>query len=335
MDMDGRIIRIGTAVIVVAALLRLVGSTGLGTRLRSVSRTDAAAAIAFLYTGKTVGEEPQQADARKQRQLLGDTRGQAHRKNQTVTYTAEDADRIQVNNYTGYSPDLQTLLLQPLQWDLSQSEGPAVLILHSHGTESYVRTEEYVETSSFRTLDDGHNVVSVGDRLAELLEAGGIRVLHDRTLYDYPSYNDAYSNARQALQKYLQDYPSIRLVLDIHRDAMEDSGGNQVGYTTQTPKGESAKLMMVVGSDAGGMYHPHWQQNMALAVKLYVQLEELQQGICRPVSLRTSRFNQDLMDQILLVEVGAAGNTRQEALVAAEYLAQGILDLTWGSQPEE
>lgn len=329
MDMDGRIIRIGAVVIAVAALLRLVSDAALGARLRAVDQTDMLSAIVFMHTGK---QADRHCEEKKQIQQLDARRVRQRRTEQTVTFWPEDAQGIQINNYTGYTPDLEALLLQPLQWDLYNSEGPTVLILHSHGTESYVRTEEYVETSSFRTLDAGHNVVSVGEQLAQLLEDAGIRVLHDTTLYDYPSYNDAYPNARQAVQKYLEEYPGIQLVLDIHRDAMEDAGGNQVGYTTQTATGEAAKLMLVVGSDAGGLQFPDWQQNLSLAVKLYLQLEDLQPEICRPVSLRTARFNQDLMGKMLLVEVGAAGNTRQEALVAARYLAQGILSLAQGSQ---
>ena len=333
MDMEGRILRVGAAVIAVAALLRLGSGARLGARLQTVDRTDVASAIVFLCTGKAV-RQSEQTQARKLRQTAYAAQGQQRKLEQAVQFSSEDAQMIQINNYTGYEPDLEALLLQPLQWNLAGSQEPTVLIIHSHGTESYLRTEEYVETSSFRTLDEGHNVVSVGDRLAQLLEEGGIRVLHDRTAYDYPSYNDAYPNARQAVQTYLEDYPSIQLVLDIHRDAMEDGGGNQVGYTTQTAKGEAAKLMVVVGSDAGGLHYPDWQQNLALGLKLFTLLEGQQPGICRPVSLRTARFNQDLMPGMILVEVGAAGNTRQEALVAAEYLAQGILDLTWGSQPE-
>ena len=89
--------------------------------------------------------------------------------------------------------------------------------------------------------------------------------------------------------------------------------------------------MLVVGSDAGGLSHPHWQENMALAVKLHAQLEKNCPGICRPISFRSQCFNQDLSPGALLVEVGAAGNTRAEALLATEQLAQGILALAHGT----
>jgi len=170
-------------------------------------------------------------------------------------------------------------------------------------------------------------VISVGDRLTELLEAAGIRVLHDRQLHDYPSYNGSYGNARETVSEYMQEYPSLCLVLDLHRDAAVDSSGNQVRYVVETGTEEVAKMMLVVGTN-----HVAWQENMALAVKLQAQLEKLCPGICRPTSLRTARFNQDLSGGMVLVEMGAAGNTRQEALLAAEYLADAVISLAHGTQ---
>ena len=191
--------------------------------------------------------------------------------------------------------------------------------------ESYEKTENYTESSAYRTLDENYNVISVGDHLAEILSRQGIAVLQDKTLHDYPSYNGSYSNSRKTLATYLQEYPSIQLVLDIHRDAMADSAGNQIGYTISTEKGTAAKVMLVVGCN-----NPGWQENAALAVKLQAQLEKLCPGICRPMSLRKSRFNQDLSPGAILIEMGAAGNTRQEALLAAEYVAEAILALAGG-----
>ena len=94
---------------------------------------------------------------------------------------------------------------------------------------------------------------------------------------------------------------------------------------------ESARLMMVVGTNAGGMNHPNWEENLALALKLHVVLEKRYPGLCRAISFRKQRFNQDLSPGAMLIELGAAGNTHAEALVAAEALAQGILELARGS----
>ena len=233
---------------------------------------------------------------------------------------------VEVNDYAGKDPDIETLLLAPLDWDLTGDE-PTVLIFHTHASESYTKTEQYTESSQYRTLNEEYNVISVGEQVAQLLEQQGICVLHDKSLHDYPSYNGSYSNSRASVEKYLQDYPSIRLVLDVHRDAMVDSMGKQIGYTVDTEKGKAAKVMLVVGGN-----NTAWKENMSLAVKLQARLETLCPGICRPISLRKSKFNQQLSPGAILIEMGAAGNTRQEALVAAEYVAEAVLSLSQGAR---
>ena len=93
----------------------------------------------------------------------------------------------------------------------------------------------------------------------------------------------------------------------------------------------SAQIMFVVGTNGTGLKHPNWKENLALALKLQVQMERIASGICRNINLRGQRFNQDKSPGALLVEVGAAGNTREEALRAVEVLAQAILDLSHGT----
>ena len=93
----------------------------------------------------------------------------------------------------------------------------------------------------------------------------------------------------------------------------------------------SAQLMLVIGTGESGLKHEHWQDNLALGLKLHAQLESIAPGITRPLMLRTQRFNQDLSPGALLIEVGAAGNTHPEALAAAEVLAAAIADLALGA----
>lgn len=248
-----------------------------------------------------------------------------------LTFDAEDAQLVQVSNFSSYALHVPQLLTQELQWDLTGT-APTVLIVHSHATESYTRTTQsyYVPSSAYRTLDTQYNMVRVGAALKEALEAKGISVIHDTTLHDHPSYNDSYIHSRDAVQAWLKEYPEICLVIDLHRDAADTSPGEQLS-TLATVAGEnSAQLMLVVGSNAGGRYHPNWEQNMALAAKLHAQLEKRFPGICRPISFRTERFNQDLSAGSLLIEVGAAGDTLEEALIAVTALAEGIADLSKG-----
>lgn len=241
-------------------------------------------------------------------------------------FALTDAELVEINSYCGYEPDVPAWLASPLNWDLQQT-APTVLILHSHGTEGYADKKE----DNYRSLVPEENVVSIGDALAARLEAAGIGVIHDRTMHDNPSYSDSYENSRASAREYLARYPSIRLVLDLHRDSVEDSNGDQVRYVLETPSGTAAKLMLVVGTDAGGLTHSKWPENMSLAVKLHALLEKQNPGICRPISFRTQRFNQDLSTGALLLEMGSAGNTRQEVLLATEYLAQAIIDLAKGT----
>lgn len=238
-------------------------------------------------------------------------------------FTQADLEFASVQYFCGYRPDLAALMERPLDWELC-SDQPTVLIVHAHATESYAGTPGY------RSLDEAENMLSIGDEVARVLEAGGIHVLHDRTLHDYPDYNAAYSGARDTIRKYLAEYPSIRMVLDIHRDASDGTGGQLV--TSATVGGQrSAQIMMVVGTDGSGSYHPGWQENLALALKLTARLEQYDPGISRPVSLRSQRFNMDLTAGSLLVEIGAAGNTQGEAVIAANALARAILALAHGT----
>lgn len=315
---DKKILRLGTLVICGAILLRL--TTGMWAPVvQAAQQLQLGQVFLFLQTGRIVRYAP----------ITEQTTQQAVPAPQAEDYPVfSEADEafVQLRSDSGQSADLPAALLQPLQWDLS-SEEPSVLIIHSHGSESYTQTETYTESSLYRTLDTGYNMVSVGDLLTAELEKAGIRVIHDRNMYDVPSYNNAYVQARSAIEAHLKDHPSIQLVLDLHRDAAIDSAGNQIRYTVATPEGEAAKLMLVLGTN-----HEGWNNNLALATKLQVQLERLCPGISRPTNLRAQRFNQDLCPNTLLVEVGATGNTRQEALTAAKYLAQAVICLASGTR---
>ena len=311
--MEQKAIQVGAAVLTLALLLRL-GSAWENGR-KELGRT-----LIFFSSGRLVTEtmpdQTQPVPTEPVEEIAAPVFG------------SHEEDFVRVN--ASWEVDTLSLLRQPLNWQL-KGELPTVLILHTHGTESYEADGTYEETSPYRTLDTDHNMVSVGDRVADLLEAGGIRVIHDRSLHDYPAYNDAYANSRQAASKILEENPSICLVLDLHRDAAEDENGNQK-RSTVTVEGEScARLMMVMGSDKGNLSFPQWEQNLALAVKLQACLEQKYEGLCKPIQLVTSRYNQDLSTGALLIEVGTAGNTHREALAAAEYLAEGILALSGGA----
>ena len=254
-------------------------------------------------------------------------------KKESPVFSAEDLSLVEMDYDCDLRPDLEALLTQDLDWQL-KGEEPSVLILHTHTTESYAKAgEDYEETSSYRTLEEGFNMLSVGDAVAELLEAAGIGVIHDRQIHDYPSYNGSYVHSRTATEQILLENPTIRLVLDLHRDALEKDG-RQLRPLAQRAKETAAQMMIVVGTDSTRPAHKNWQENLALALKLQVQLQRQFPGIMRPANLRAQRFNQDLSPGALLVEMGAAGNTRQEALAAAGELAMAVIALSDGFRKE-
>lgn len=228
-----------------------------------------------------------------------------------------------------YRPELDALLCAELTWQL-RSAAPTVLILHTHATESY--TGSWEGKDPYRNLKADKNMLAIGALIKARLEQAGIQVIHDQVLHDYPSYNNSYSHARKSTKSYLEQYPSIRLVLDIHRDAVQDSSGKQVQTTVNIGEQTSAQLMAVVGSNGTGLSHADWQTNMALAVKLHVQLEKMYPGITRPISLRAQRFNQDLSSGAMLIEVGSAGNTLEQSLIAADCLADALIALSHGTE---
>ncbi len=314
-------LRLSATVVLFALAVRLFSGGAAEAVVETVAQPKVASTLFFLETGRilrtvpeeTVPEEPELEEA-----VL-------------PVFSAQDADFVKVKSVCGYDTDLTGWLTEPLSWQLKQDK-PTVLIVHSHGTESYKKTEDYNEYTPYRTRENDYNVVSVGAEIKKALEAGGISVLHDTTRHDDPSYSKAYSNSRKSVKQYLEEYPSIEIVLDIHRDSIENKQGQQVRYTVKTPQGTSAKLMLVVGTDANGLKHPSWPENMAFGVKLHALLEKNTPGICRPISFRKQRFNQDLSPGALIVEVGSAGNTRQEALLAGKILADAILQLSSGAK---
>lgn len=325
---EKRSTKIGAALLVFALMLRLF--TG---EAHVLSEPNLSRMLLYLETGRVIRLpqiSPQPTETEPE-----PTEAPAP---EIPVFLSEDMAYIDVMYASdfGYRPNLEGLLQKSLSWDL-QSQEPTVLIVHTHGSESYTKTwdQNYKESASYRTLDCGYNMVAVGDRLQELLEEAGIHVIHDRTLHDYPSYNDSYENSRSAAKEYLKQYPSIQMVLDLHRDAALNSDGTQ--YATHATVGgvSAAQIMLVVGSNATGLNHPNWQDNLATALKLHALLEQSCPGITRPLVLRAQRFNHDLAPGAMIVEIGTAGNTLAQAMAAVPVLAQAIIALAHGANLED
>lgn len=203
-------------------------------------------------------------------------------------------------------------------------EGPQILILHSHGSEAYSQNDGdlYQESDPYRTTDCTHNVVRVGEAMAEVFRAHGLQVVHDTTLYDYPAYNGAYDRSRAAVKSWLEKYPTVKIILDVHRDALVGNDGTIYKLITRENGQKAAQVMLVVGTDGGGADHPYWIDNLALAIRLQKELATDYISLARPVVLRNSSYNQQLSPGSLLVEVGGHGNTLTEALDGARLFAE-------------
>ena len=237
------------------------------------------------------------------------------------------SENLSVYNYTGYSLDIG-VLLEAAPALSNQGDGPKVLIYHSHATEAYTMdgTDVYRESDSYRTTDPEYNMVRIGEEMAAVFEAAGIGVVHDTTLYDYPNYNDAYGRSMEGVAALLRQYPSVVLVLDVHRDALIADDGTIYKVVAGTVD-NCAQVMMVMGSDAGGASHPNWRVNLALALSIQDALTQKWATLARPIVLRDGRFNQHLSTGSILVEVGAHGNTLQEAITAARLYARTVAEL--------
>ncbi len=205
-------------------------------------------------------------------------------------------------------------------WSYSiPAEGPQVLIFHTHSCEAYTPqgTDTYEASGEFRTLESSQSVIAVGDCLAAALEGMGFGVLHDRELYDYPAYNGAYDRSGAAVRQLLEANPSIRVVIDLHRDSL---GGRRTEYLL--PDGtRSAQVMLLLTTGENGLYHPSWRENLKLGLELQNRMELDYPGLARPLFLSPARYNQHLSPGALLVEVGTDANTLAEAKQAARLFA--------------
>lgn len=244
------------------------------------------------------------------------------------SFTDADAAELSLRSSIQAAVDLSALLLQPLALRASAG-GPKVLIVHTHSCEAYLPDEAapYVESSSRRTLDKSQNVIRVGDELQAVLEECGIPTLHDVGYNDYPNYSGGYDRMRETISDYLAQYPSICVVIDLHRDAIADESGGYVGESVAIDGVSYAPLMFVVGTDEGGLSHPNWRENLSLAVKLQALLNRDYPALCRSISLRRERYNADLSTGALLLEVGSTENSLEQALATARVFGRTLAAL--------
>ena len=249
-----------------------------------------------------------------------------------LTFTEADAAAVTIGGACTYQVDKLALLQQESKLNFDQ-DGPTVLIVHTHTSEAYTMEAgwEYDENETARTQNPDFSVIRVGRELAETLESHGISVIHDTSFNDYPSYNGAYDRTLTKIQQWVELYPSIQMVIDVHRDAASNADGTPVSHTAVINGESTAQLMLVMGTDQGGLWHPNWQDNLSWGLKLQAVLNRMYPGLCRDLNLRTERFNQHVTAGSMLVEVGSSGNTLRQAIAAARDLGEGLAALIEGT----
>ncbi len=232
---------------------------------------------------------------------------------------------IWVKNDSTKGIDLKWLLSAKLPFKLT-GNGPHVLIVHTHGSESYLPQgrDTYTLTDVERTSDKKYNVIRVGDELEAVLKAEGISVIHDRNIYDSPSYNGSYTRALESIGAHLKKNPSIKVVIDVHRDAMTANDGTKYRTVTEVNGQRVAQLMLVMSTGESGLPHPDWAENLKLAVKVQNTMAIKYPGIMRPINLRKERFNMHATKGSMLVEVGTSANSLSEAIASVKLLGKEL-----------
>lgn len=255
-----------------------------------------------------------------------------------VDISCGEKDGIGIINETKYDPDPAAIAARerviPTAAELYREYGdgsPLVLILHTHGTESYSPegAETYSVNEDFRSADGGEGVVAVGDVIAETLRSRGIGVIHIGEMFDAEDFSAAYGRSGGAVMKTLGENPSVRYVIDVHRDAIiTEDGVNLRPVTEDVPR--AAQFMTVVGTDAAGADHPRWEDNLAFALTLQKMISSAEPTLMRSVDLRPESFNQQYAPGSILVEAGAVGNSLSEVKRGAAIFAEALADYVIG-----
>lgn len=235
--------------------------------------------------------------------------------------------KITVMNETKYKININEIIKEPFKINFNKKNSK-VLIYHTHTTEGYLKSIDllYKNGIPVRTSDTKNNVVRVGEELSKNLKNGyGINTLHNKTVHTYPSDIGAYARSLNTATDELKKHPESKIVLDIHRDGIGEN--RKLRILSKVGERNAAKIMFVVGTDASGLEHAKWKENLKFALKLQDKLNKYCPGIARPIYLSKYRYNQHLANASLIIEIGGDGNLVEEALESTRLLARAIDDV--------
>ncbi len=240
---------------------------------------------------------------------------------------------VLLSNTTAYEIDPNEYLERdyPIRSDITDK--PLVLIVHTHGTESFsTEGEVSISGDSQRSADTDENIVAIGRVMSELLNESGIPTLHCEIMHDLESYRSSYDLCADTIQKYLAEYPSIKYVFDVHRDAIARQNGDIIKPLCLIDGKLTAQVMLLVGTNEKGADHPNWADNLTVAAKLQSKLTEKYERLARPINIRGASFNEQFTPGSLLIEIGSSGNTLSEAKNAARLLTYSIAEMILENQ---
>lgn len=247
-------------------------------------------------------------------------------------YTANTSYKnVYLKNSTDLKINIKNLLEENLKYTIEGNPSkPEILILHTHATESFLEASRsyYTDKDLSRTNEKSANMIALGSIVAEKLKNAGFGVIHDQTLHDYPSYNESYSRAAKTINSYLKKYPSIKIVIDMHRDALSSGDTDKVKLTTEIAGKKAAQIMLVMGSQSGGVTNfPNWKENLKLAVRLQQKIETMYPSLARSISLMPKNYNESLTLGSMLIEMGTDANSLEEVKYSAELLSNSLIAL--------
>lgn len=244
--------------------------------------------------------------------------------------STDSVDGIYIKNTTATKkPDFSTLIDEGPSLTVKDKSEPTVLIFHTHTTESYLLSDtgKFYEGYETRSFDSSQNMVRVGEEICKVLEANGIGYIHDENIYD-ESYNGAYSRSRVTVEEYLEKYPTIKIVLDVHRDAIYYSDTSHCKPTAEINGRKAAQIMIITGAEEGYISDfPNWEENLKFALCIQKTAEEKFPGLMKPLYFCQRKYNMDTSLCSVLLEIGTDANTLDEALYSAHMTGEVLSDI--------
>ena len=227
-----------------------------------------------------------------------------------------------------YSPNIKALLKQGSDLTIEDKTKPTILIYHSHTTEAYSLLDVgYYMSSDARSNSSAKNMVRVGDDLAAYLEKQGFSVIHDRTIHD-KDYTKSYDNSRITVEKYLEQYPSIEVTIDVHRDDITYSNKTKVKPTAKINGKKAARMMIISGCEYNRVKNfPDWEENLKFDLQIQNKVNELYPGLMRPILFSERKYNMYETHYSFLLEVGTDANTLDEACYSARLFGNVLGEL--------